>query len=160
MRVAFLCSKCYNFEMSQDWNELHLKRWFFLPKSASSVSRLQANLAKRERVERSIGFNFGINRTLYGMIPRFLCKIRLNDVSEMFSCLEQRWIDVDSASHTLSTTALIFSGVRTVFGFSSFGLAMRMPLSFTFSQDNGNTELSVLRFFQNPYAIVAHILQQ
>ena len=31
----------------QDQNELHLKRWFFLPKSAASVSQSQAHLAKR-----------------------------------------------------------------------------------------------------------------
>ena len=30
----------------QDQNELHLKRWFFLPKSTSSVSRSQVHLAQ------------------------------------------------------------------------------------------------------------------
>ena len=47
---GFLCPKCNNFaclHTRQDQNELHLKRWFFLPKSASSVSRSQAHLAKR-----------------------------------------------------------------------------------------------------------------
>ena len=41
---------CMYLHTSQDQNELHLKRWFlffFLPKSASSVSRSQAHLAKR-----------------------------------------------------------------------------------------------------------------
>ena len=51
MRAGFLCSKCDNFaclHTHQDQNELHLKRWFcFLAKSASSISRLQAHLAKR-----------------------------------------------------------------------------------------------------------------
>ena len=42
-----------------------------------------------------------------------LCKIRLNDVFEMFSCWKRRWLDVDGASHTLSATAAIFLGVRT-----------------------------------------------
>ena len=55
---------------------------------------------------------------------------------------------------TLSATTAIFSSVRTVFGFSRFGLSMRIP-SF-FSQ---HTELTVLLFFQNTYAIFAHILQ-
>ena len=35
-------------------------------------------------------------------------------------------------THTLSAIAAIFSAVRTVFGFSSFALSMRMPVSFTF----------------------------
>ena len=52
--------------------------------------------------------------------------------SEMFNCWKRRWIDVDGASHTLSATAAIFLGIRTVFGFSRFGLSMRMPVSFTF----------------------------
>ena len=46
MRAGFLCPKCDNFtclHTSQDQNKLHLKRWFFLPKSASSVSRLQGH---------------------------------------------------------------------------------------------------------------------
>ena len=42
----------------------------------------------------------------------------------------RRWIDVDGASHTLSGTAAIFSDVCIVFGFSRFGLSMRMPASF------------------------------
>ena len=52
MRVDFLCPK-YNsacLHTRQDQNKLHLKRWFFfffLTKSASSVSRSQAHLAKR-----------------------------------------------------------------------------------------------------------------
>ena len=106
---------------------------FFWPKSASSVSRSQAHLAKRKHIVWSIAFNSWTNWTLYGVIPRSLCKIRLNDVSEMFNCWELQWIDVDGASsHTLSVTAAIFLGVRTVFGFSRFGLSMWMPVSFTF----------------------------
>ena len=79
------------------------------------------------------GFNSWTNWTvLYGVIPRPLCKIRLNDVSEMFNCWERRWIHVDGASHTLSTIAAIFSGVCIVFSFSRFGLSMRMPSFFHF----------------------------
>ena len=50
MRAGFLCPKCDNFaclHTRQDQNELHLKRRFFLPKSASSISPSQAYLAKR-----------------------------------------------------------------------------------------------------------------
>ena len=72
------------------------------------------------------------------------------EISEMFNCWERRWIDVNGASHTLSGTMAIFSA----------GLWMGMPVSFTFfSQDNDYMELMVLLFFQNPYAIFAHILQ-
>ena len=63
-----------------------------------------------------------------------------NNVSEMFNCWERRWIDVDGSTHTLSATAAIFSDVRFVFGFSRFGLSMRMKVSSNFfSQDNENT---------------------
>ena len=50
MHAGFLCPKCGNFACSythQDQTELNLKRWFFLPKSASSISRSQAHLGKR-----------------------------------------------------------------------------------------------------------------
>ena len=73
---GFSVPKCDNFaclHTCQDQNELHLKRWFFF-------------FAK-------IG-NSWTNWTLYGVIPRSLCKIRLNDVSKMFNCWERRWIDV------------------------------------------------------------------
>ena len=43
------------------------------------------------------------------------------------NCWERQWIDVDGASHTFSSTAAIFSLVRTVFGFPRFGITMRMP---------------------------------
>ena len=108
------------------------EKMIFLPKSASSLSRSQAHLAKRKRIGWSIGFNSWTNWTLYDLLPRSLCKIRLNDVSETFNCWKRRWIDVDGASHTLSATAAIFSGVRNVFGFSRFGLSMRMPVSINF----------------------------
>ena len=53
------------------------------------------------------------------------------------------------ASHTLSATAAIFSGVSTVFGFSRFALCQFLSL---FSQDNEHMELTVL-------LIYAYILQ-
>ena len=127
-----------------------------LLKSASSVNRSQAHLSKGKCIGWSIGFNSWTNWTFYDIIPRSLCKIRLNDVSEMFNRWERRWIDVAGFSHTFSATAAIFLGVRT-FGFWRFGLSMRI-LSLS-SQDNENTELTVLFFFQNPYAFFAHILQ-
>ena len=49
------------------------------------------------------------------------CSIVENDVELMLMAL-----------HTLSATAAILTGVHTVFGFSRFGLSMRMPVSFTF----------------------------
>ena len=97
-----------------------------------------------------------------------LCEIRLNGASEMFDCWEQWWIDVDGASHTLSATAAIFSGIRTVFGLSRFGLSMRMTVSFTFfSQDNEYTELtggsllpkSVRNFTTHSVAIFLSVVQ-
>ena len=103
MWAGFLCHKCDNFaclHTGQDKNELHVKRWFFfVPKSTSSVSRSQAHSICKSWT----------NWTMYGVIPRYLCKIHLNDVSEMFNCWERRWIDVDGASHTLSAKAAIFS---------------------------------------------------
>ena len=48
MRAGFLCPKWENFacfHTCQDQNELHLERWFFLAKSASSVIRSQANFS-------------------------------------------------------------------------------------------------------------------
>ena len=48
IRADFLYPKCDNFawlHTRQDQNELHLKRWFFFAKSASSVIRSQAHLA-------------------------------------------------------------------------------------------------------------------
>ena len=80
------------------------------------------------------------------VIPKPLYKIRLNNVTEMFSCWERRWVDFDVASRPVSATAAIFSDVCTVF---VFGLSVRMPISFTFSQHNEHTELTVLLFFQN-----------
>ena len=61
MRAGFLCHKCENFAClhitCQDQNGFHPNRWLFLPKSASSVSRSQAHIAKRKHIVWSIGFN-------------------------------------------------------------------------------------------------------
>ena len=106
-----------------------------------------------------IGWSFGINSwtncTLYGFIPRSLCKILPTYVYEMFNCWERRWIDVDGALRSLSATAAIFSGVRTILG---FGLSMRLPVSFTFfTRCLSSTDWWSV--FQNASAIFAHILQ-
>ena len=124
---------------------------FFLPKSASSVRRSQSRLAKRKRIGWSIDFNYWTKWTLYGVIPRPLCKIRLNEVSEMFNCWERQWIDADGALRTLSATSVIFSGVRNIFGFSRFGLSMRMPVSLS-SKNNNHTKLAVLLFFLTEFS--------
>ena len=109
MCAGFLCPKCDNFaslHTRQDHNELHLKRWLFLPKSGSSVSQSQAHLAQRKRIGWSVGFNSWTNWALYGIVPMSLCKIRLNDSSEMFRMNWCWW----RFTHTLSATAAIFSG--------------------------------------------------
>ena len=129
------CFGCVGVSMYASWffvpkmRQFCMKRWFFLPKSASSVSRSQAHLAQRKRIGWSIGFNFWTSWTLCDVIFVNIC---LNDVSEMFNCWERRWIDFDCASRKLSATAPIFSDVRTAFGFSAFRLSMKMPVYFTF----------------------------
>ena len=85
MRAGFLCPKYDNFaclHTRQDQSEFHWKYDFFILKSTSSVSRSQAHLAKRKRIGWSINFNSWTNWTLYDVIPRSLCKIHLNGVSE------------------------------------------------------------------------------
>ena len=63
----------------------------------------------------------------------------------------ENWV---GAARPLSATAALYSDVRTF-----FGLSMRMPVSFTFSQDNEHTEVTVLLFFKNQYPMFAHVLQ-
>ena len=75
LSVGFLCPQCDNsacLHTHQDQNELHLKIWFFLTKSASSGIWSHAHLVKRKRIEWSIGFNSCIKWALYGIIRRFL----------------------------------------------------------------------------------------
>ena len=125
-------------------NELHLKRWFFLPKSAFSVSRSQSHLAMRKRIGCSIVFNSWSNWTLYGIIPRSLCKIRLNDDSKMCTCWERR----------------PYSRVYALF-LAFHALVYRWGCQFLllFWEDNKHIEVTVFLFFQNPYVIFIHILQ-
>ena len=149
-RAGFLYPKCDNFaclHTRQDQNELHMKRWFFC--------RSQAPLVKRKHIGWSIGFNYWTNWTLYGIIPRSLYKIHLNDVSEMFNCWERRWIEVDGAA-----TAAIFSIFINALFLASHALVYWWECQFLslFSQDNEHTELTVILCFQNPYAIFAHNL--
>ena len=115
--------------------------------------------SKRKCIGWSISFKSWTNWTLYGDIPRSLCKIRLNDVSEMFKSGERRWIDVDGDSHTLSATAAIFSGVSTVLAFHALVYRWRCQFLSIFSQDNEHTELTMILFCQNQYAIFEYILQ-
>ena len=133
------------------------EKMIFLSKSASSLSRSQAHLAKRKRIGWSIGFNSWIIWTLYCVIQRSLCKIRLNDVSEMFNCWERLWTDVDDA-HFLPQQQ--YSWVYALF-LAYHALVYRWGCQFLalFSQDNEHTKLTIIVFFQNPYATLAHILQ-
>ena len=163
MRAGFLCPNCGNLvvyipakiKMSFIWKDV-----FFLPYSASSVNRSQAHLAKRKRIWWSIGFNSWTNSTSYWVIPRSLCKICPNDVSEMFNCREPRCIDVDDASHTHFLSHQQYSRVYALL-LALHALFYRWGCQFLslFSQDNEHTELTVLLFFQYPYAIFAHIQQ-
>ena len=118
----------------------------------SSVSRSQEHLAKRKSIGWSIGFNSGTNWTLYGVILRPLSKIRLNDVSEMFNCIELMLM----ALHALFLAQQQYSLMYALF--LAFH-ALEMSVSFIFSQGNEHTELTVLLFFQNPYVIFTQILQ-
>ena len=65
MHAGFLCLKCENFAClytRQDQNKIHLKGWF-LPKSASSVSR-------------SVAIFFSVFQALGGGIKLIICLIR------------------------------------------------------------------------------------
>ena len=121
IHAGFLCPKCDNFAC---FTYLSRSNW---------ASRWFFFAKKRKLIGWSIGFNSS---------QRCLQNVQL---------LRTRVIDDDGVSCTLFVTAAMFSGVRTVFGFSRFSLSTRMLVSFT--------ELTVMLFFQNPYAIFAHILQ-
>ena len=154
MRAGILCPKCDSFaclRTRQYQNELHLKRWFFffLPTSVSSVSRSQAHLAKWKRIGWSIGFNSWTNWTSYqGLYTKFVsmtspnCSVVENDGELMLMAL-----------HTYSRVhALILAFPALVYRWGCQFLSIS-------SQDYEPTELTVLLFFQNPYAIFARILQ-
>ena len=65
----------------------------------------------------------------------------------------------DGASHALSATAAIFSGYTLFLAFHALVYRSGCQFLSRFSQDNEHMELTVRHFFQNPYAIFAHILQ-
>ena len=118
MRVSFLCPKCDNFpslHTRQDQNELHLKRGFFFAKIGIFYKSI-AGLLSETKTHWMVNWLQLLNQLnfVWRHTKVFMQNSSLIDVSEMFSCWERRWIDVDGASHTLSATAAIFSGVRTL----------------------------------------------
>ena len=64
-------------------------------------------------------------------------------------------VEVDGELMLMALHIHFLSGLCTVFGFSRFDLWMRMPVSFTFSQDDEHSELTVHPFFQNPYKVIS-----
>ena len=87
-----------------------------------------------------------VNWTLYGVIP----KVFMQNSSQwcFWNVWERQWIFVDGASPTLSATAAaIFSGVRIIFGFSCFGLSMRMPASSKIRTQFSHTFCNILPWF-------------
>ena len=139
------------------WASSEKMIFFFLPKSASSVSRLQAHLAKRKRIGWSIGFNSWTNwmasyQDLYAKFVSMMspkCSIIENDGEFMFMALHTNFLP---QQQYFRVYALFVAFHALVYRWEWHFLSL-------FSQDNENTELTVLLFFQNPYAIVAHILQ-
>ena len=118
MRV-FCAPKCDNFIClltRQDQNVLHLKRWFFFSEIVIFCKSIVGPLSEA-KTHWMVNWLQLLNQLnfVWRYIKVFFCKIRLNDVSEVFNCWERRWIDVDGASHTLYATVAIFLGVRTVF---------------------------------------------
>ena len=77
--VGFLCTNYASLLTRQDRNEVHLKRWFFLPKSASSVNRSQADLAKRKRNRRPYSFSCKIK--LIVCIIRHELSVTIHEIS-------------------------------------------------------------------------------
>ena len=144
MRAGFLCPNCDNIgclHTRQDQNEFYLKRWFFLPKSSSSISLSQAHLAKRKRVGWSIGFNSWTNWSLYGVIQNS-SQWCFRNVQLLRTTVNWYWCRF---THTIVHSSNI--------------LGWGCQFLLLISQDNENTELMVFFFFQNPYTIFAHILQ-
>ena len=161
----YACPKCYNFvclHTSQDQNELHLKKWFFfLPKSASFVSRSHSYLAKRKRIAldgqltstpEPIEFCMASYQGLYAkfvsvMSPK--CSIVESDSELMLMALHTHFLPQQQYSR-VNVQFLAFHALVYRWGCHFISL---------YSQDNEYTELTVLLFFQNPYTIFAHILQ-
>ena len=134
------------------------KMIFFLLKSASSVSRSQAHLAKQKGIGWSIYFNFWINWTLCGVIPKFVMQnssqwcprytIIDNDCELMLMALHTHFLSLQQYSRVYALFLVFHALVYRWWWLCQF-------LSL-FSQDNEHTELKSILFFQNPYAIIAH----
>ena len=140
LRVGFLCPKCNNFpclHTRQYQNELHLKKWFFfLPKSASSVSRSQAQLAKRKCIGWLIGFNSKVFAKFVAMVsPK--CSIVENDNEVMLMALHTHYSRVYELFLTFHALVANFfhifhkiTNIRSWRCFSSFKI--RTQFSHTF----------------------------
>ena len=77
----------------------------------------------------------------------------------MFNRWERRCIDADGASHTLSAPAANSRVYALLLALHALVYRWGGQFLSLFSQGNEHTELTVLLFLQNPYAIFAHILQ-
>ena len=128
MRVGFLCPKCNNFaclHTRQDQNELHLKRIFFFAKIGIFCKSIEGPLSESKTHWMSTGFNYWTNWTLYGVISRSLCKIRLRNVQLLRTTVNWCWCRF---THTFCHSSKI-PGCMYCFWLSR---SMRMPVSFTF----------------------------
>ena len=109
--------------------------------------------AKRKRIGWSVGFNSWTNWTLFGVLPRSLCKISPNDVQlsrTMLMVLHVHFLSQQQYSRVYALF-LAFHALVYRWWWQFFSL---------FAKDNEHTELTMLLFFQNPYTIFAtHILQ-
>ena len=146
--VGFLCPKCDNSACShtcQDQNELHLKRWFFLPKSASSESRLQAHLAKRKR----IGWLQLLNQLNFVWHH---AKVFISNSSHWCVRNVQLLRTTVTALHTHFLQQQQYSRMYALFlAFRALVYQWWCQFLSLFSQNNEHTELT--------YAIFAHIRQ-
>ena len=83
IRADQLCSKYDNFaclHTRQDQNRFRLKRWFLSPKSATSVSRSQAHLAKRYSSVYTTIFVRRKNKTYY-LSLLYELSVTIHDIS-------------------------------------------------------------------------------
>ena len=124
-----------------------------------SVSRSQAHLANRKRIGWSIGLNSWTNWILYGTIPRSLCKIRLNGVSEMCNCGELMLMGL--LTHTFCYSSNVLDCTRYFWLFTVWFIDEDASFFHFFDKIMNilSWRSSSFLFFQNPYAIFAHILQ-
>ena len=89
----------FTYPLRSKWASSGKMIFFFLPKSASSVSRSQIHLAKRKRIEWSIGFNSWIFMASYqGHYAKFIsmmslkCLIVENDGELMLMALHAHFL--------------------------------------------------------------------